>query len=178
MLLYSAEEMYVMLSLKFLLTNMVNRGKQFESIFMRDWKISFPHGFIFRLKDDVSGLKYAAGNPCDFICYNYPLLFLIETKTTHGNTFPFTSFPQYERLLSFKGIPGVVVGVVIWFVDKDKLIFVPIEICERIKLSGAKSINIRSDIGVYPEIVDISFTKQRVFLKGNYTDIFNKYLEV
>ena len=35
--------------------NKVNRGKQFESRFQKDWKRCFPNTLVLRLKDDMSG---------------------------------------------------------------------------------------------------------------------------
>ena len=41
----------------------LNRGKQFEKLFMDQWHTAFPNSFIYRLKDDVSGYKFMAANP-------------------------------------------------------------------------------------------------------------------
>ena len=93
----------------------VNRGKQFEKKFADDWQASFPNSFIFRLKDDVSGYKYTAANPCDFICFVKNRLYLLETKTIQGNTFPFSNLSQYDKLLSYSIVDGLVAGVILWY---------------------------------------------------------------
>ena len=46
----------------------VNRGKQFEDVFRKDWKQSFPDTFLLRLPDQTSGF-YGSRNLCDFIAY-------------------------------------------------------------------------------------------------------------
>ncbi len=39
-------------------------------------------------------------------------LYLLEIKTHQGNTFPFQNLSQYEYLLSYKNLPGIVIGVI------------------------------------------------------------------
>lgn len=144
-----------------------NLGKAFEKKFLEDWKRSFPDSFIFRIKDDVSHYKYAAINPCDFIGYVHPQLFLLELKTTQGNTFPFSRLTQYQSLLGYSNIKGVVSGVIIWYNQRDKVVFVPISECTKMIEEGLKSINIKH-LDKY-SIIEIPSRKKRVFMDSDYT---------
>lgn len=148
-------------------------GKEFEQRFRDDWLNTFPESFIFRLKDDVSQYKTTAANPCDFICFNSPLLYLIEVKTVQHNTFPFSNLTQYESLLTYTPIKNCIVGVVIWYVIWDKVIFVPVTTIKKLKEAGKKSINITKDLDKFPEIIEIPSEKKRVFMKSNYSVLYN-----
>lgn len=106
------------------------------------------------------------------IVYYYPEIFYLELKSIHGNTFPLGNLTQYEKLLTKKGIKGARPGVLIWFIDHDKEIFVPIESFERIKNEGYKSINIKSiDIDEYG-ILLVPTVKKRVFLDSDFRALF------
>lgn len=142
-------------------------GKEFEERFKQDWKESFPNAFLMRLHDQVSGYKTISQNPCDFIAYNYPFLFLIECKTCKDNTFAFSKFTQYERLRSFKGIFGLIAGVVIYYYNVKKVIFVPIGVAEKLKNNGAKSIRYDSE-----GVIELGSVPLRTFMKTNYEGVY------
>ena len=148
---------------------MINRGKEFEQHFMKDWKKSFPNSFIFRLKDDVSQYKYTAKNPCDFICYAHRTLFLIETKSVHGNTFPFSNLSQYDKLLSYSSVEDLVAGVIIWYVDRDVVLFVPITEIREMKKDKLKSVNVKTVLDSKYKVIKIPSAKKRVFMDSDYT---------
>lgn len=147
----------------------VNLGKKFEDRFKVCWEKSFPNSFIFRLNDQLSGFKNISKNPCDFICFTKGMLFLVECKTHKGASIPFTAIPQYESLLDYKGIVGVKPGVVIWFVDKDLVIWVSIEDMEKMVQSGEKSIGIRMLTDERYDIKIIPSKKLRTFLESDYS---------
>ena len=144
-----------------------NRGKEFEKKFSEDWKRCFPKTFILRLKDDTSGYYGSGKNPCDFICFPRDKLFMIETKSHHGNTFPFSDLRQYGEMLSYKDCANTIIGVVIWYIDHDRVIFVPLSTIIQMKLNDLKSININKLDGY--EYVEIPSKKKRVFLDSDYT---------
>lgn len=146
----------------------VNRGKDFEERFRTDFARTFPNEFIYRLRDDVSMRYGTARNPCDFICHVNGKVFLVETKSHYGNTFPFSEFPQYDRLLNeYAGYKDVVRALVVWFVDHDEVIFVDVDEVERMKDDGHKSINIRRLDGY--DVVRVPSQKMRIFLKSDYS---------
>ena len=146
----------------------LNRGKQFEKLFMEQWHIAFPNSFIYRLKDDVSGYKFMAANPADFICYVKGRIYLIETKTIQGNTFPFSNLSQYDKLLSYSSIDGLVAGVIIWYTEQDKVFFVPIQTIKKMKEDGLKSVNAKTALDSY-YVLNIPSVKKRVFMSSDYT---------
>lgn len=146
----------------------LNRGKQFEKLFMEQWKQSFPNSFIYRLKDDTSGYALTAANPCDFICFYKERLYLIETKTIQGNTFPFSNLSQYDKLLSYSSIDGLVAGVIVWYTERDKVFFVPIQTIKKMKEDGLKSVNVKTALDSY-YVLDIPSVKKRVFMNSDYT---------
>lgn len=146
----------------------LNRGKQFEAKFKEDWKKSFPGSFLFRIPDQVSGYLTTSQNPCDFLGYTKGRLFLIECKSVEGNTINFSLIRQYERLLDYIGLEGVYPGILVWFRDHDKVIWVPVTEAEKMKKAGAKSINIKMLKDPNYNIIDIPSVKKRVFMDSDY----------
>ena len=147
----------------------INRGKQFE-IKVREDFLKLPDTSIDRLYDQVSGM-YGVRNICDFIAYHYPNIFYLEVKSHKGNTFPFTNLSQYDKLKNKVGIMGIRVGVILWFIDHSKVIYVPISTITKMKEDGKKSINIK-DIETY-NIKEIPSTEKRVFMDSNYSVLFD-----
>ena len=147
----------------------LSRGKQFENKFKEDWERCFPGSFDYRLVDQQSGYA-GSSNPCDFINYDQPNLFLIETKSKQGNTFPWSDFPQYEKLHGYeeKNISGMNIYLIVWFIDHDKVLGVPIKTVTKMMQDGLKSINVKKlDFDKYP-MLDLPSTKKRVFMDTDY----------
>lgn len=148
----------------------VNRGKAFEDSFKEDWKKSFPNTVVFRLYDVTNGFTNIS-YPCDFITFEQDKLFFVECKSHAKLSMPFSEIPQYPRLLKYKGKKNVYPGILIWFKDKDKIIWVPIEEAEKIYLSGEKSIGLRH-LKKY-HILDLEGEKKRVFLTCDYQKLID-----
>lgn len=146
---------------------MINRGKQFEEQFKRDFTESFPDSFILRLPDQMNGYKTYSQNPCDFICYTHGLLFMIECKSHKGASLPFDAISQYDKLRTYCEISGVRAGVVIWLYEKDVVYYVPITTIEQMKKDGKKSVGIKALEGGY-RIIPVPSVKKRVFMKSDY----------
>ena len=146
----------------------VNRGKQFEEQFKKDFFKTFPDGFILRLPDQMSGYKSYSQNPCDFICFIHGKLFLIECKSHKGASLPFDAITQYDKLVSYDNIPGVYIGVVIWLYDKDKVLYAPINLIKQLKQEGKKSIGIKA-LDEYPNLIEIPSNKKRVLMESDYS---------
>lgn len=149
-------------------------GKKWEEVFKQNWKKCFPNTFVFRLKDQMTGYKETSGNPCDFLCFTGRNLFMVECKEHEGASIPFSVIPQYERLLDYKGISRVKPGILIWFSEKDTVIWVPIETAEKIYTNGEKSIGLRlldqkDKFGnkLY-NIIVLPAEKKRVFMDVDY----------
>lgn len=147
-----------------------NLGKKFEEVFKENWKKCFPNTFIFRLRDQMTGYKETSQNPCDFICFpGNNILYMLECKEHRGASIPFSAIPQYERLLNYKNTPNVVAGCIIWFSEKDLVVFVPILEMEKMVLDGRKSIGIKMLKEKLYNIIEIPSEKKRVFLDSDYS---------
>ena len=145
----------------------VNRGKQFEDKFARDWQKAFPGKFFLRLRDNVSRYKGNSKNPCDFLCMPENILFMIETKSHYGNTFPFADLSQYDLLVSYNHCKNVQPAVVIWFIDHDKVLYFPIDTLIKMRQDGCKSVNIRKLDGY--DYIEIPSKKKRVLMDSDYS---------
>ena len=150
----------------------LNRGKQFEVKFKQDFLDTVPNSTIDRLYDSVSGYKFIS-NISDYIGYSYPLIFYLECKSHLGNTFPLSNLTQYDKLISKVGIKGVRTGVIIWFIDHDKVLYVPISTITKLKSDGKKSVNIKYLNDDTYKIIEIPSTKKRVFLDSDYSILLN-----
>ena len=149
-----------------------NRGKEFESHFKHDFLSSLPQASIDRLIDVMSGYKHIS-NICDFIGYSFPFIFYLECKSIDGNTFPFSNLSQYNMLLQKVGLKGVRAGVVIWFKDHSRILYVPVSTITQMKKDGKKSVNIRTDMDSKYRILEIPSVKKRVFLESDYSILLN-----
>lgn len=138
-----------------------NRGKQFESV-IRECFERVPGVSIDRLHDQTTGFA-GSTNICDFIVYREPYEFYFECKSVHGGTLPFRNVTdkQWEGLLEKSKIPGVFAGVICWWEDKDRTLFIPITTLEDMKNFGGKSLS--WEINLAQGMVEITGTKKRVF---------------
>lgn len=152
-----------------------NRGKQFENIIKMEFE-SIEGVSIDRLHDQTTGYK-GSQNICDFIVYKKPYEYYIECKSVHGNTFPFSNITdrQYYGLLDKSQIKGVFAGVIVWFVDKDRTLYIPIRVIESMKDCGGKSVS--SQINCANGIIEIPFEKKRVFCKYDLSTFFEEVKE-
>lgn len=144
-----------------------NRGKQFEDRFKLDWERTVSK-CIDRIYDQVSGYK-TISNVSDFIGFKKPHIFYLECKSTRENTFNFHKLTQYDKLTCKVGIPGVRVGVVIWFISHDRVIYVPIKTITKMKEDGLKSVNIREIDNTNYRFYEIPSKKLRVFMESDYS---------
>lgn len=147
-----------------------NLGTKFEEQFERD--IVKVDGITFNRIYNVSGMRRGVRNVCDFICYKYPNIFYAETKSVKGNTFPLRYLTQYEKLLQKKDIYGAIAGVIIWYYEKDKVVFCPIKNVQKIVESGAKSIHL---IKHKDMLLEIPSVKKKVFMTSDYSVIFENW---
>ncbi len=122
----------------------VNRGKDFENEIRKAF-LKCPHVSIDRFHDP--GMGYiGVKNICDFGVYEYPYQYYFECKSFYGNTLNFKSQitqHQWEGLLNKSQIFGVKAGIISWFIDHDITLFADIWELEKLKLEGAKSLNIK-----------------------------------
>ena len=149
----------------------INRGKQWESKLKEDFS-KLSGAYIYRVPDQLGGLKGQTGI-CDFIGFSYPSIFFLEAKTILGNTFPITNFTQFDKLMSIPDVRGVHRGVVIWFQDHDKVIYVPVLTIDKMKQDGKKSVNIKKIDEEGYAYANIPSTPRRVFLDSDYSVLLN-----
>lgn len=160
-----------------------NLGKKFESRVAVDLKRCFPNSFIYRLPDQQSGYAGVGGsNPCDFICFTGNELLMIECKAHSGQSISFSTIRQYDKMLDYKCLNKVFPGVVVWFYDKDIVIWVPIEEMEKMVSDGEKSIGLRMIDEKKPykksyNILTLPSKKLRTFLETDYNYLVNKLIE-
>jgi hypothetical protein len=146
-----------------------NYGKEFEQKFKEDF-LKLENSTLDRLYDVVTGYK-SVKQVSDFIGYVYPSIFYIECKSHRGASMPIENITQYEKLEAKIGIPGVRAGVVLWLVDKDKVMYIPMSTVKQLKEQGEKSIGIRH-LDVY-NIIEIPSVKKRVFMDSDYSILKN-----
>lgn len=117
----------------------ISRGKDFENVVKQAFE-KVPNVSIDRLHDQMSGYM-GSSNICDFIVYKYPNIIYLECKSVYGNTLPFSNITdtQWRGLLEKSKIPGVIAGVMCWWIDKDVTMFLPIQYLQACKEAGDKS---------------------------------------
>lgn len=156
----------------------VNRGKQWEAKFKEDWNLTIPNSFLLRLPDQMSQYAGYSSNICDFIGYKNSRLFLIECKSVHGNTFPLTNLRQYEKLVVYNNVKDIFPGVMMWWVDKDVVAWVPIRSIIKMKEDNKKSINVKMIDEKEYDIIVIPSAKKRVFMDSNYSILVDENTNV
>lgn len=148
---------------------MKNRGKDFERKFKEDFLSSFNNSFLIRLPDQLSGYKGTSSNLCDFIAFYKGNLYLLEVKSHYGNTWPFSNFHQYDKLCYYVGQEGIRVGVILWMIDHDKVVYLPVKTVTQMKKDNKKSFNILDLNNSEYRILDLISTKKRIFLDTDYS---------
>ena len=143
-------------------------GKKFEIQLKNDWR-KIKGAWIYRLKDIMSGYKKIS-NISDFIGYMYPYMFALEAKTEKGNTLNFARIRQYEDLKTCVGYPGLNAGIIIWFYNRQKVCYVSIEECIRLKEGlGKKSIHIDMIGDPNYNVIEIPSELRRTFMNSDYS---------
>jgi len=146
-----------------------NKGKEFEEEFRKDFKKSFPNSFLLRLPDQQSQYYGGSSNPCDFITYADDKLFLVECKSCLGNTFSFTNLRQYDKLKDYRNLPGVHACVILWMIDHDEVLYIPICAVTACKQDNLKSFNVKTTDRNKYEIINVPSIKKRTFMASDYT---------
>lgn len=148
-------------------------GKKWENKFKTTWEKQFPGTLIYRLPDQLGGYAGEGGsNPCDFMCYSGTGILMVECKAHKGASISFRDIPQYERQLDYKGLYKTFPGVLVWFYEKDTIIWVSIEEMEKMVNDGEKSIGLRMIDEKKPykklyNIINVPATKLRTFMEAD-----------
>lgn len=173
-----------------------NRGKKFESI-IKEAFLEVPEVSVDRIHDQMNMYK-GSQNICDFIVYKKPYEYYIECKSVHGNTLSIHSNPkkdkhgvlhgfygnitdtQWEGLLEKAKIEGVMAGILCWWVEKDKTMFLPITILYDLYHLGYKSVRFddyKEGRGYYMKYITLKGKKKRIFFEYDMEDFFKQMEE-
>lgn len=149
--------------------NKVSRGKDFEAV-VREAFERVPDTHVYRIPDQQN-YRVGSKNPCDFLVYHKPVLYAIECKATNKPSLPFANITEFQwtELLKMSQVSGVVAGIMCWFVNYDKTVFIPIQFLETLKQNGAKSIRYDADDWA---IIEIAGRKKRVFWEYDFKHFF------
>jgi hypothetical protein len=142
----------------------INRGKDFEDEIKKSFE-KVENCSVDRLHDQMSGYA-GSSNICDFIIFRKPYQYYIECKACYGNTWNFHNLTKNQRegMLAKSPIDGVIAGVILWFIDHDKTVFIPIEAIDYHIARGDKSVNVKTMHREYGmNCIDISGKKRRIF---------------
>lgn len=157
-----------------------NLGKKFENVIKTAFE-KVDGVSIDRLHDQTTGFK-GSSNICDFIVYKEPYEYYIECKSVHGNTLPFSNITetQWNGLLKKSKIEGVFAGVICWWTDKDKTVFIPIQTLELMKTVGMKSVryDVIDDCDGDTDMIEIKGKKKRVFFDYDMEEFLNELSNV
>ena len=175
-------------------------GKEFERQVYKNFS-EVDGVSIDRVPDQVTRYKGSSSNICDFIVYQKPTLLYLECKSTHGASFSIHSVPkpdkkgelhgfygdirdgQWDGLSEKSKINGVRAGIILWFVDKDVTLYIPIEILNILRDNGFKSINYNIDTEKFisdtnykgnKEIIKVSGNKKRTLFDYDFKNFFSK----
>lgn len=102
-----------------------NIGKTFEQEFK---ECVPPDYYLYRLKDDTSGF-YGVSNPCDYILFRSPYLFLVELKTHKGKSIPIAKIRPnqiqgMEKATHYEGVYG---GFLINFRELEETYYITVQ---------------------------------------------------
>ena len=148
-------------------------GKKWENKFASTFEKQFPDKLIYRLPDQQSGYAGEGGsNPCDFLCYPGDCVLMVECKAIKGASINFSEIRQYKPMLGYKGCYKTYIGVLVWFYEKDQIIWVSIEEMEKMVADGEKSIGLRMINEKKPykksyNIIKVDAQKLRTFMEAD-----------
>lgn len=158
------------------------KWKKFENLIYKQLS-SIPNISIDRIKNNMGGLS-GVNNISDFTLYFNPYFYYIECKAIHGKTLNYKSHirpNQWEGLTEKSKLNGVITGVLVWFIDFDITVFVPMTVLNYKRNLGFKSLNVQdlSLISVDGErIIWLQGKKKRVFMEydmQNFLEQLTKY---
>lgn len=114
-------------------------------------------------------------NPCDFIIYKRPNILYLECKTKNNNTLNFKydiRNNQWDKLYEYSKIDGVNAGIICWFIQQNKTIYLPIEYLHYMRENGYKSFNVSKDMDKIP-LYELEGYKKRTFYEYNLEKFLN-----
>jgi len=141
-----------------------NPGKKFEE----DFKNSIPlEAYYRRIADSAmswgesQNIRFTPKNPFDAILYSYPLLILLELKSTQGTSLSFVKIKEHQikELTKANSKAGAMAGFIINFRKYERTFYINIEnFNEFVRSTNKKSVNLK-DLQQYGA-VEIAATKK------------------
>lgn len=119
-------------------------GKKAEAK-IKEWLDRPEKGYSFdRFYDQMTGYFLTSRNICDFVCYKYPNIYYIESKSTWADRFDFKMIQphQLDGLYKKSKIPGCFGVVIVLFATYKRAFVLDIQDIIKSIESGKKSINI------------------------------------
>lgn len=116
---------------------MASEGKRWEHNIRR----SLPG--IIRLYDSTNGYS-GVTNPCDFIYYTFPYMFLIEAKSIKRSKLYWTAITpnQHEQLDYYDNIFGIHSIICIEFREEKECYILPYKVLKELREQGHKGLSI------------------------------------
>jgi len=121
-----------------------NLGKKAETK-IKEWLNRPEKGqWFLRLIDQMNGFEGSC-NPCDFIFYKYPKLYMLESKATWQDRFDYSMITDYQftHMLAGAQIEGVTSYIVVLFATYKRAFLLDILDIAKEKEEGRKSINVK-----------------------------------
>ena len=115
----------------------MNEGKRWEHNIRRSLQ------GIIRLYDATNGYSGVC-NPCDFIYYVYPFMFMIEAKSVKKSKLYWTAITenQHEQLDYYDHIYGVTSLIFIEYREEKECYILPYSLLKELKAKGEKGLSI------------------------------------
>lgn len=96
---------------------------------------------------------------------------MVECKAKSGASINFSEIRQYEKMKDYRGLEKTYPGVLVWFYEKDTIIWVSIDEMVKMKeVDGEKSIGLRMLKENYPvkyRIINVPAEKLRTFMEAD-----------
>ena len=140
-------------------------GKNFESIC--SVQLQEQGFYVQRIPDQMTFLK-GSKNPCDYIVYKYPYMFLMEMKTTAGSSLPLRNISEFQmKSLNDCFLTKGVIGLyLVWFYDKGITVAI---LGDYIANLDKKSIRYDDE-----NCIKIEGTKKKKYFEYNFTKLFSE----
>jgi hypothetical protein len=154
-----------------------NRGKDFENV-VKDCMLKVCDVDVQRLYDTTSGF-IGVKQPSDFIIYKYPYQYYLECKSTNSGTLHKDYITQLDALAEKSKTKGIVAGVIIWFIQHDVTVYVPVDTLifhfyNRDKKSVSVKDIISGDFAKSGKYFLVKGNKRRVFFDYDFKSFFKE----
>lgn len=157
-------------SLFFIGCDIINKGKQFEKLF-REQVEALGDVYCYRILDYSNFMGIS--NPCDYICYYKPNMYMIECKTTAGASLPFKNISGYQLKSLWESFIKYFIDsyVIVWYYEKETCRAIPISVIKEMIDGNKKSIRYDHKDR---RIINITGKKKRVYYDWDWESLFKE----